>query len=256
MTVHSPIPGRFTNQGEPIEEWASVVSTPPTEFKKASLSDKALILEYVDPTSPAWSGFVEKLRSLPDGSKIQTKDGFTLTKDGNTFGDDEVMFLLDDFDGAAKELLPPVAIRQAGDQSFLGQQREDGSWSVQNVDPLKAEALAEKITDAPDGNKAKAFRAPNADEAAGQLHENMKKDHITPVEPPGPIRPIAHVLKAGNLYIRVDSVTATGKLVDKQCLATKFTSKRAAIVWKASDVVAQLVPESDVHVISLKQRCR
>jgi hypothetical protein len=155
----------------------------PVSPKSAALFNKIPALTFVSPLSPEWSGFVEKLRNLPNGSTIQTLDGYVLAKDGETFGDGDISFLLEDFTGAAQHLMPDMAIKRAADdKTFVGQQREDGSWSVQEVSKDVAERAAEEITDAPDGNKARVIEAENGDAARGQLHEDMKADGVTPAE--------------------------------------------------------------------------
>lgn len=79
--------------------------------KRAALFNRVPTLAFVSPTSPEWAAFVEKLRNVPDGTKLQTLDGYTLCKDGDTFGDGDILFALEDFTGAAQHLMPPMAIR-------------------------------------------------------------------------------------------------------------------------------------------------
>lgn len=231
--------------------------TPTSELtvgKKAALFNKPLTLTYVDPDGPGWAGFVEKLRNLPQGSKIQTQDGYVLTKDGNTFGDGDVLFALEDFDGAKDNLMPAMAIKQAAeDKTFVGQHREDGSWSLEQVDPLVGELQAEAIKDSPDGNDANLLTAPDGEAARLQLYEKMTAQGETPQEPTGIIRPTASVvLKAGDNYLRIDKETLTASLVVKQHEATKFATKQAAVVWKASSTVLEAAMDQDVRVITLK----
>ena len=155
----------------------------PSSPKSAALFNKIPALTFVSPLSPEWSAFVEKLRHLPNGSTIQTLDGYVLSKDGESFGDGDISFLLEDFTGAAQHLMPDMAIKQAADdKTFVGQQREDGSWSVQEVSRDVADRAAEEITAAPDGNKAQVIEAQDGDDARGQLHEDMKAEGVTPAE--------------------------------------------------------------------------
>ena len=225
--------------------------------KKAARTARTAALEFVDPEGPEWYGFVEKLRGLPEGAQIQTKDGYTLTKSGDTFGDGDIMFMLQDFTGTAKDLLPPVAIKTATNEAFIGQQREDGSWMVQGVPEETAEATAESITDAPDGNTAEVIMAPDGDAARGLLHEHMQSKGVTPIETTPLTRATAstkHVLKAGKLYLQVTR-TAAVILVEKQSQASRFNSKQAAILWKASESAMAVAGDEDIRVIALKQRC-
>ena len=226
--------------------------------KKAALFNRAQTLTFVDPESPEWSSFVEKLRHLPDGSTIQTQDGYTLTKNGDTIGDGDILFILEDFSGAKDNLMPPMAIRQAaaGDQTFLGQHREDGSWSVQEVPEEGAEEAAQQISDAPDGNVAQVIQAPSGDDARGQLYEDMTSKGITPVDTTGFVRPMSAslVLKAGSHYLHLDEARRVATLVDKQTEATRFSSKTAAIMWKASEAVLAAAEHHDVRVVTLVKK--
>lgn len=83
---------------------------PNVEGKQAALFNRAPVLTFVSPTSPEWDAFVEQLRDLPDGMTLKTQDGYTLTKEGDTFGDGDILFALEDFHGAAQHLMPPMAI--------------------------------------------------------------------------------------------------------------------------------------------------
>lgn len=150
--------------------------------KHAALFNRAQTLTFVSPTAPEWKGFVDSLRHLPEGTKLQTMDGYTLCKDGETFGDGDILFALEDFTGSAQHLMPPMAIMASDDKTFLGQQREDGSWSVQEVPAETAEGAAEAITEAADGNKAQVIEAPDGEAARGELYEDMKSDGTTPAE--------------------------------------------------------------------------
>lgn len=156
----------------------------PVSPKAAALFNRVKALTFVSPLSPEWSSFVEQLRNLPDGSTIQTMDGYVLSKSGEAFGDGDISFLLEDFTGAAQHLMPDMAIKQAAadDKTFVGQQREDGSWSVQEVPAATAERAAEEITAAPDGNKAQVIEAQDGEDARGQLHTDMKAEGVTPAE--------------------------------------------------------------------------
>ena len=153
----------------------------PGGAKHAALFNRVQALTFVSPTSPEWTSFVDSLRHLPDGTKLQTLDGYTLCKDGGTFGDGDISFALEDFTGSAQHLMPPMAI-QAADKDFIGQRREDGSWAVQEVSGEAAHQVAEEISEAPDGNKARVIRAPDGEAARGALHEDMQKEGITPAE--------------------------------------------------------------------------
>ena len=70
--------------------------------------------------------------------------------------------------------------------TYLGQYRQDGTWSVGDVNSDKADDLAKKISDAPDGNTAMVLNAQSADEARGKLFLEMKKRHVVPSEPLDP----------------------------------------------------------------------
>lgn len=226
--------------------------------KKAALFNRAQTLTFVDPESDAWAGFVDKLRHLPDGSTIQTQDGYTLTKNGDTIGDGDILFILEDFEGAKDNLMPPMAIRQAaqGDQTYLGQHREDGSWSIQEVPEEVAETKAEQITEAPDGNTAQVIVAPTGEDARGQLYKDMTSEGITPAETTEVVRPRAAslVLKAGDNYLKLDSERHTATLVARQAEATRFASKTAAIMWKASEPVLTAAEHRNVRVVTLVKK--
>ena len=47
---------------------------------------------------------------MPNGSKVRTQDGYTLSKADGTIGDGDILFALEDFEGPAKNLMPPMAI--------------------------------------------------------------------------------------------------------------------------------------------------
>ena len=226
--------------------------------KKAALFNRAQTLTFVDPESPEWTGFVEKLRHLPDGSTIQTQDGYTLTKNGDTIGDGDILFILEDFEGAKDNLMLPMAIRQAaqGDRAYIGQHRDDGSWAVQEVPQEVAEKEADRITEAPDGNAAQVIHAPSGDAARGQLYEDMKTKGITPVETTQFARPstASLVLKAGDNYLKLDPTQHTASLVAKQAEATRFSTKTAAIMWKASEPVLAAAENQDVRVVTLVKK--
>ena len=229
----------------------------PPGVKRAALFNHVRTLTFVDPESDAWAGFVEQLRNLPDGSTIQTQDGYTLTKDGNTLGDGDILFLLEDFEGAKDNLMPPMAVRQAaqGDKTFIGQHRQDGSWSIQEVSPEISDPEAREITQAPDGNKAQVILAPSGDAAKGMLYEDMTRKGVTPVETTDFARPTASlVLKAGNSYLQVDEATKQATLVEHQYQATRFASKTAAVMAKATEGVLAVAGLEHVRVIQVVPR--
>lgn len=216
--------------------------------KKAALLTRVASLIFVDPESPEWPAFIETLKSLPQGAQIKTEDGYTLTKSGDFFEDGDMVLALEDFQEAKDILLPPVAV-VAADKTFVGQHREDGSWSVRETDASTADAEAKAITDAPNGTSAKVITAPDGAAAKHQLHKDLKG---TPAGKTDFVRPTAslrvaglpaHVLKIGDRYVHLEpqQFTTEAKLVDKQSQATKFYDQNEASRWAESKAVLDLL---------------
>lgn len=223
----------------------------PVVGKKAALLSRVATLVFVDPESPEWPAFVETLKTLPQGSKLKTEDGYTLTKNGDAFEDGDMVFMLDDFESAKDNFMPPVAV-VAADKTFVGQHREDGSWSVRETPAGEAQALVDAIEDAPNGTKAKVIQAPDGEAAKRELQGGMK----TPENKTDFVRPTAslrvagvpaHVLKIGDRYVHLapgqDAYTAAtdARLVDKQSQATKFYDQNEASRWAESKPVLDLL---------------
>lgn len=156
----------------------------PSSPKAAALFNRVKALTFVSPLSSEWSSFVEQLRNLPDGSTIQTMDGYVLSKSGEAFGDGDISFILEDFTGAAQHLMPDMAIKQAaGDKAFVSQQAEDGSWSVEEQPAEVAEQMAEGINESPTPTEAQVIEAPDATSAKEQLQEDMTSKGLEPADP-------------------------------------------------------------------------
>lgn len=237
-------------------EAKGLLPTPePVQGKKAALLQRTAALIFVDPESPEWPAFVETLKTLPQGSKLKTEDGYTLTKNGDAFEDGDMIFMIDDFESAKDNFMPPVAV-VAKDKTFVGVHREDGSWSIRETEEGKAEAEATQVTDAPNGSKAQVITAPDGDTAKAKLHEDLKSKKVTPAEKTDLARPTAsartaglpsHVLKVGDKYVHLapgaDAYVAAmdARLVDKQSQATKFYDQNEASRWAESKPVLDLL---------------
>ena len=152
--------------------------------KKAGLIvRRALEASYVDPSNtPAWEGFLKAAKTASVGSGLVTEDGASLTKMAGDRWRSKwgTTFLLADLQNARAMGLPAMRIAEA-EKSFVGQHKDDGSWTVKEVETAP-EATAAEVSEAPDGNKGHALKAPDAEAAAEKLHDHMKSDGVKPVD--------------------------------------------------------------------------
>lgn len=113
------IPGEDDVDPELLENPADATQTPDTkDFRTeaganlgASRYSSASQLTFVDPESPEWAPFLERLRATPTGTTVRTEDGHTFVKQPDGSLESGIFRIFpDEMEAAADHGFPPMAI--------------------------------------------------------------------------------------------------------------------------------------------------